>query len=453
MKLSIKEILEATQGELLRGGDLSKQVCVSTDTRTIHADEVFLPIKGENFNGHDFMAKAVNAGCAGYLTENPDQQPEPAEFIISVENTLEAYLKIAGFARRKVNPKIIAITGSSGKTSTKELVYSVLATSFNTHKSKLNHNNEIGLCQTLLSMPEQTEFVVIEMGMRALGEIELLSKYSEPDIAIITNVGTAHIGRLGSIENIAKAKCEITSHLNDGGMLLAYDDELIKNTCSWHGKNFFYGKGYKINRQEEHLTGFTYKDKYYEVPAMGEYSVINAIAAIEVGKYANISYESIKQGLLNYEPVGNRGNVIQLSNGARLIVDCYNANPDSVMASIDSLVKTCKNSKIVLILGDMAELGDHEQELHNKVGTFISGLPVHTLVTVGQKAEFIAQSAKNPDLHVKSFLNNRDATAFLIENMDENSMLLFKASRCMKLEEVAASIQEKYTQVLRHPGS
>ena len=168
------------------------------------------------------------------------------------------------------------------------MVFSVLAENFRTHKSLLNHNNEVGLCQTLMSMPEDTEFLVVEMGMRGLGEIELLSKYAEPDFAIITNVGTAHIGRLGSLENIAKAKCEIVKYLRPDGTLVAFDDNLIKNFCGQKGRQIFYGKNYQILEITENSIKFLYDKNEYELPVNGEFNVINSIAAIEIGKLAGL---------------------------------------------------------------------------------------------------------------------------------------------------------------------
>lgn len=445
MKFSIKELENISGGNLITQKDPSKKVSISTDSRNINENEFFLPLKGGNFDGHNFIKQALEKGCKGYFTEKKDLTAHNnSEFIILIENSTKTYLKTAHFARRKINPKLIAVTGSSGKTSTKEFIYSVLSTVYKTHKSKLNHNNEIGLCQTLLSMPEDTDFVVVEMGMRGTGEIELLSKYSEPDLAVITNVGTAHIGRLGSIENIAKAKCEITSHLKNDGLFLAYDDDLIKNTSKFSGKSLFYGKDYEITKQKSDLTGFIYKDKYYEIPVIGEYNVINAIAAIETGKHAGIEYENIKQGLLNYSTVGDRGNIIQLENGAKLIVDCYNANPDSVMVSVKSIAKTFSNSDITVVLGDMAELGIYEDELHKKVGEFIGNLPVNKLVTVGEKSKFVANAVKNNNIHTKSFNNNQEAADFLLDSIKERSVILFKGSRCMKLEEIADKIKQKY---------
>jgi len=437
LKLTIKEILQITNGNLITGKDLSAKFHISTDTRTILNDDIFLPLVGENFDGHNFINKALERGCIAYITEKNEPPSTSADFIISVKNTIEAYLSIARFVRRKINPKVIAVTGSSGKTTVKEFIYAVLSTSFNAHKSLLNHNNEIGLCQTILSMPESTDFAVIEMGMRGLGEIELLSKYAEPDIAVITNVGRAHLGRLKSIENIAAAKCEITAHLKKSGVFLAFDDDLIKKTSNWQGKTIFYGKEYELTCCEENLTGFIYKGEEYKIPVMGEYNVINAIAAIETGKIADISYENIKKGLLNYMPVGDRGKIIKLTNGIKLIVDCYNANPDSLKASINSVMQAYKNSKVVLVLGDMAELGDQEQGLHRETGTFISQYPVYSLITVGEKAKFIAESVKDTNIKVNSFLTNTEAANFLLNNLEKDSVLFFKASRCMKFEEIS----------------
>ena len=441
MKLSIKELVEASEGRLIQGEASLEEFNVSTDSRTIKNIDFFLPLSGENFDGHKFIEMAVDKGCRGYFTQKDGFKP--AEFVLLVDDALKAYLRIARYIRRKINPKVIAITGSSGKTSVKEFVYEVLATSFKTHKSFLNHNNEVGLCQTLLSMPEDTQYAVIEMGMRGLDEIELLSKYSEPDIAVVSNVGTAHIGRLGSIENIAKAKCEITTYLKESGTFIAFDDELIKRTSNWHGETVFYGKEYEITRREEDFTEFVYKDEHYKIPVIGEYNVVNAIAAVEIGMACGVSGENITKGLLNYKPVGDRGRVIALNNGAKLIVDCYNANPDSVKASIGSLINTYKGSEITLVLGDMAELGEHEEELHRGVGEFISDIPVKSLITIGERAKFIAKGVKNSSIEINSFLNIQEAESFLNEKLGENSIIMFKASRCMKLEALAKSLSNK----------
>ena len=218
--MKIKELIEATNAKVIKPIDENSDVNISTDTRTIKNGDFYIPLKGASFDGEKFIQQALDKGAVGaFCTQEGGN--------LQVDNTLTAYLQLANYRRRKMNFEVVAITGSSGKTTTKELVASVLSEKFKTFKTPLNHNNEIGFCQTIFEAPDDTEVLVLEMGMRGLGEIELLSKYSEPDITIISNVGTAHIGRLGSRENIAKAKCEIVK-FQRGNIFIAHDDELIK---------------------------------------------------------------------------------------------------------------------------------------------------------------------------------------------------------------------------------
>jgi len=321
------------------------------------------------------------------------------------------------------------------------MVFSVLNEDFWTHKSLLNHNNEVGLCQTLMSMPENTEFLIVEMGMRGFGEIELLSKYAEPDFAIITNVGTAHIGRLGSLENIAKAKCEIVKYLKPDGVLIAFDDYLIKSFCKHSGRKIFYGKNYKILEITENSIKFIYDKNEYELPVNGEFNVINSIAAIEIGKLAGISTEKIRHGLLKYKPVGERGRVINLDKNIKIIADCYNANPDSMKASINSVISTYPDSEITLVLGDMEELGEYENQMHKEIGEFLSDKAFSQLVTVGEKAKLISESIKNPNIKIKTCMNNTEASDYLKKNLSEKEIILLKASRSMKFEEISQELQ------------
>ena len=203
--MKICELIKAVNAEVIKPVDLDKDVRISTDTRTIKPGDFYLPLKGANFDGENFITQALAKGASGAFCTGNDGN-------LKVKNTLTAYLELANYRRKKINPIVVAITGSSGKTTTKELTASVLGERFKTFKTPLNHNNEVGLCQTIFEMDDDTEVLILEMGMRGLGEIELLSKYAEPDITIIANVGTAHIGRLGSRENIARAKCEIVKH-------------------------------------------------------------------------------------------------------------------------------------------------------------------------------------------------------------------------------------------------
>jgi len=436
MKLSITELLNSTSGRLIKGSSKTDLVCISTDTRTISGDDIFLPLIGTNFDGHNYLDVAVSKGCKGYFVDKNHSIGElDTEFIIQVDDTLAAYLKIAKHVREKYNPVVVAVTGSSGKTTTKEFIYSVLETAFVTHKSALNHNNEIGLCQTLLSMPENCEYIVLEMGMRGPGEISLLSAHSSPDIAVITNVGSAHIGRLGSIDNIARAKCEIADYLRPNGVLFAFEDELTEKYCNFQGRKIFLQHKYEIINRDENSVKFCYGKKNYTIPTSEKYNITNSVFAIEIGNYSGISPENIKKGLLGYSAVGERGKIVSFDNNIKFILDCYNANPESVISSVDSFTGSYNEYKKVLVLGDMAELGEYEQEKHREIGRYLQDKPVDLLVTVGKKAALIAESAGGK-VNSKPFLNNKEAAAFLKNYMVENTVILLKGSRCMKLEEI-----------------
>ncbi|MFH0702475.1 MAG: UDP-N-acetylmuramoyl-tripeptide--D-alanyl-D-alanine ligase [bacterium] len=440
MKFQVKDILKITEGKLL--GDSEKKFFISTDTRTISPDEIFLPLVGANFNGHDFIETALNKGCFGYFTDKNHKDkanfhPDRAKFVIEVENTLEAYLKLANFKRNKINPIVIAVTGSSGKTTTKEMIFSVLSQQYKTHKSNLNHNNEVGLCQTLLGMPDDTEFLVVEMGMRALGEIEILSKYAEPDIAVITNIGPAHIGKLGSIENIARAKCEISKYLNKNGVIIAYNDPLIKKYLDWNRKIIYYS----LNNSKD--SEFIYKNNSYKLSVSGEYNITNSLAAIEIGLLYNISPETINKGLIQYRPIDNRWQIIELFNNIKLINDSYNANPDSVKASVNAMISSYPESKIILVLGDMAELGEYTDFYHREIGKFLNDKPIFELITVGEKAKLITETIKNNKIKIKSFTQNNEVVEYFINNFNKqaNSAVLLKASRCMRFENIVEQLQ------------
>ena len=239
--IRIEEIAKITKAEILSAPEnlLDKNITnFSTDTRTIKKDDFYIPLKGERFDGEKFIDKAIENGAIGYFTT--DNTIIDGVVALKVPDTKKAYLELANYRRNQINPQVIMITGSSGKTTTKELVYSVCSQKYKTVKTPLNHNNEIGFCQTVFSINEDTQILIIEAGMRGLGEIELISKYAEPNISIISNVGTAHIGRLGSRENIAKAKCEITKFQKPNGILIAHNDELIKQTTDYTGEKIYY---------------------------------------------------------------------------------------------------------------------------------------------------------------------------------------------------------------------
>lgn len=440
MDFTIEEIAKATDAQLIKSAKLSKTFSLSTDSRNITNEQIYLPIKGEKFDGLDFVADALRNGARGYFTTDKTLIFDEAHFILYVEDTKEAYLKLANYYRNKISPITIAITGSSGKTTTKEMMYSIASEKFKAHKSKLNYNNEIGLCQTLLSMPEDTEVLIVEMGMRGLQEIELLSKYAEPDIAIIANIGPAHIGRLGSMKNIAKAKCEIIKYLHQEGTLIALEDDLIKCDNKFAGKTIYFSLNspyLKVNELTSKSSKFSYKNQEYKLNLEGEHNIQNSLAAIEAGLLMGMNSILIAKGLAKFKPIEKRWE-LQKIKGLNIINDSYNANPDSVKAAVKTFLRLYDNPK-VLVLGDMGELGKNEKKYHAEIGEFLKDYDYDFLITVGKLAKNIKNDRQVP---TKNFASTKDAAKYLIKNVKTGSNILLKASRSMKFEEIIEELKK-----------
>ncbi len=444
MKFTIDEIVKATDAVILKCQNNSGLFTVSTDSRTIEYNEIYLPLKGPNFDGHDYIADAMEKGARGFFTSSKRKKHENAKFILYVKDTLKAYLKLALYCKRKISPITVAITGSSGKTTTKEMMAHALAEQYKVHKSELNYNNEIGLCKTILSMPEDTEVLVLEMGMRGLGEIELLSKYSEPDVAVIVNTGTAHIGRLGSVENIAKAKCEISKHLHKEGLLIADDTKLICNGNTYKGRTIYAGlnsMNLQILSKTVDSSEFEYKNHRYHLDVEGEYNIANAVFVIEAGLRLGVSVKKIAKGLAKYRPIEKRWEVEKIK-GYKVINDSYNANPESVKAALSTFLDLYDGDKLV-VLGDMGELGLDEIKYHEEIGTFLNNYVESrykiNLITVGKLSENIAKTTK---IESKSFDSNENVAKYIIENIPESTTILFKASRSMKFEEIIEELKK-----------
>ena len=406
---------------------------ISTDTRTIKKGDLYLPLKGATFDGEAFCDKALEAGASACFCTKEMQNG------IKVDDTLTAYLQIANFARRKYNPKVVGVTGSSGKTTTKEMIYSVVSEKFKTHKTFSNHNNEIGFCQTVLSMAEDTEVLIVEMGMRGLGEIELITKYAEPDFAVITNAGSAHIGRLGSLDNIAKAKCEITSKLKE--TLIAHDNERIKKFANFDGEKIFYSiNDVKVLEKRSGYSKFIYKGNEYELNVEGDYNIENSLSAIEIGYKLGMSYDEIRKGLLAYRPIEKRWES-QNIRGFNIINDSYNANPESMKASVSTFLELYDNP--VVVLGNMGELGENEVEFHREVGRYLGKkFKQGMFLTVGNLARYIGEELSKCGLNVKSFENNIETSRYILDNLNAGSTIFLKASRAMKFEQIIENLKE-----------
>lgn len=447
MMFRLEDIIAATEANVIKKDtvDLGSDdlgYSFSTDTRTIKEGEIYLPLKGASFDGENFLEQAIENGAAGcFITGNV--YPENAKIVLQVDNTLTAYMKLANFKRKKLNPITIGITGSSGKTTTKEIVYSVLNTKFKTHKTFSNHNNEIGFCQTVMEMPDDTDVLIVEMGMRGLGEIELLSKYSEPDYAVITNAGSAHIGRLGSLDNIAKAKSEIVKYLKPTGTLIAQNNDRIKKfVTDFNGQKIYHDlSDIKIVERKPSYTRFVYKEKEYELNVEGDYNADNAVTAIELGYLLGMNYDEIQKGLLSYRPIEKRWETQDIK-GLKVINDSYNANPESMKASVSTFLQLYKNP--VVVLGDMGELGDYTDELHKCVGKYLSTLPETKnarFLTVGEYAKEIGEVLEKSAGFVKNFENNDEVSKYIIDNVDIGTTIFLKASRTMKFEEIIGKLE------------
>ncbi|MBD5401939.1 UDP-N-acetylmuramoyl-tripeptide--D-alanyl-D-alanine ligase [bacterium] len=412
---------------------------ISTDTRKIESSDIYLPLKGANFNGENFID---NDNIFAYFTTG-NKITERAKLVLKVENTLEAYLKLAQYyLKQQKGLRVVGITGSSGKTTTKELVYSVLSQKFKTHKTFSNHNNEIGFCQTVFSMASDTEVLIVEMGMRGLGEIELISKHLQPDYAVITNSGSAHIGRLGSLDNIAIAKCEITTGLNQNGVFIANNQDIIKKHVNFDGQKEYYSiNDVTILEKAPSYSKFSYKGNTYELNVEGDYNIENALAAINLGIQTGMSYEEICKGLISYRPIEKRWEVENI-NGLKFINDSYNANPDSMKASVKTFVELYKNP--VVILGNMGELGENEIEYHREVGKYLANINTNQnvkYITIGNLAKHIGEELSLKGFEVKNFDNNSDTARYILANLDNSYTIFLKASRSMKFEEILENIK------------
>ena len=427
--MKIEELIKAT-GAIVLDNNLNKNlnVTISTDTRTIKSGDFYLPLKGASFDGENFIEQAIDKGAVGAFCTKQGGS-------LKVNDTLEAYLKLANYRRNKLNFKVVAITGSSGKTTTKELIAAVLQEKFKTFKTPLNHNNEIGFCQTIFEAPDDTEVLVLEMGMRGLGEIELLSKYSEPDITVISNVGTAHIGRLGSRENIAKAKCEIVKYQR-GKVFIAHDDDLIKNTINFNGEKIYYSvKDTEIIEKSEKYSKFIYQNNIYELNVSGNFNIENALAAINVGLKLGMEVNQIQNGLKKYFPLEKRWEAVN-AGGYEIINDSYNANPESMRAFIDTILELYDNYTI--ILGDMGELGENEVFYHAELGKYINNHQKlnnnSVIISIGSLSANITNNIDK--IKTYHYTDIDEAVDFIKNNISKENKIFLKASRSMKFEQI-----------------
>lgn len=489
--MKVKDIVKITNGKILCGDEKIPCNHFVRDSREVKEGDVYVALKGEKFDGNDFCLDAIDNGAKVCIVskditaEENDEIKKSNVTIIQVLNTLKALQEIATYKRMQYNIPVVAVTGSVGKTSTKDLVASVVSQKYNTLKTKGNYNNEIGLPFTILGLTDE-EAMVVEMGMNHFGEIRKLTNIAKPTVAVITNIGTAHIGNLGSRENILKAKLEILEGLQGNTVVINNDNDLL---YKWANENkdkyniITYGIKNKSKYMATDIKCFEDKseikvvceknesisdskqdanmdskqdvnmalkqdinmderesinNKKVTVPVGGEHFILNSLCAIAVGEFLNVPTKKIISGIANLELTKKRMEILTSKAGATVINDTYNANYDSMKAAITYL-KEIKNKRKIAVLGDMLELGDYSKELHEKVGEEIDE-SIDILITIGKEAKYIAEKSKAKQ--IIDCKDNDEAIEKLKEIQTKNDAILLKASNGMKFFEIATALSE-----------
>lgn len=458
--LTIRQIIQGTKGRILNNDPNlldTKIDGVSTDTRNIKPGNLFIPLVGDLFDGHAFMDRAAKKGAGLILSHLNDEDYPYQTPVIKVEDTLKALQDLAAFHRSRFNIPIIAITGSNGKTTTKDMVASVLSGSYNVLKTQGNLNNEIGLPLTLLRLEDKHQVGVIEMGMSDLGEIHRLAQIARPTIAVITNIGLSHIENLGSRDNILKAKMEIFDFLTSEGIgILNGDDELLINgKGEFPFKVIYYGTGESADLRAENLRtlggmGIAYDlDQDGEVQPIklaipGRHNVYNSLVAIAVARLMGMEMPSIIKGLKDFKTGDMRLNIFTSPGGIKVIDDVYNASPDPMKATID-ILKDLGDGRKIAILGDMLELGSYSQKAHIEVGKFLADRKIHILITQGDESKFIGQGASMAGMNPANIIHkgsNKEITELLSPMLRQDDTVLVKGSRGMKMEEIVEALKK-----------
>nr|WP_316614725.1 UDP-N-acetylmuramoyl-tripeptide--D-alanyl-D-alanine ligase [uncultured Ruminococcus sp.] len=440
--ITLQEVAEACCGTLHGDPDLTITSIV-TDSRKAGEGALFAAIKGARVDGHRFIPAVADQGAVCVLCED---KPDIDVNYIRVESTLVALKGIAEYYRSLFTIPFIGITGSVGKTSTKEFISAVLAQKYNVHKTGGNFNNELGVPITLFGLEEEHEVAVIEMGISGFGEMTRLSKMVKPDISVITNIGYCHLENLGDRDGVLRAKTEMFRYLKkDGTIILCHDDDKLRTVTDYHGiRPIFYGTGndeYRSeNITEKGLDGIgctlCHGDTRIDVtiPTMGRHNVLNALCAMAVGTQLGLSADEIKRGLESFENVGSRNHIIK-TDALTIIDDCYNANPTSTKAGLDTLSQL--GGRRIAILGDMKELGKDELALHREVGAYAKKVGVDMLVAVGPLSEATAEGYGEGAYYCATVERCIDRIKRYLQPGDT---ILVKASHSMQFERIVEAL-------------
>lgn len=428
------------------------------DSRKAEAGKLFIPLNGQNFNGHDFIKDAIDNGVTAVISEKApeelnidvDELNEKGVTFIKIGSAVRAMRRLAAFNRDRSGIPIIALTGSSGKTTTKDLIASVLGQRYKVHKTQGNLNNLYGVPQTIIGIEPEHEMAVIEMGIERPGEIGQSIRFVKPQIAVITNIGNAHSENLGTPEATLKAKSEILSTLtNQDTAILNGDDEILSSIEPTPFKVMRYGihspHGLNLKatnpKSDENGISFDIGEEHYHFRFPGEHNIYNALCAISIAKMYGLDYEEIQKGLDSYEPSAHRLNISDV-NGIKIIDDTYNANPEAMKAALKTLhAYNQDDNRLIAVLGDMFELGDNSLHSHIEVGEE-AARQADYLIGVGENAQNIIRGAirVRAGMRGQYFKSNEDAVKFLRDFLKPGDVVLLKASHGMHFEEIVEEL-------------
>lgn len=453
--MTIREIAAAVDGVWWNPREDAPSVsAVCTDSRKIVPGCLFLPWVGEKFDGHDFIDAALDAGAAGCLCAKLPTDIRADKFYIKVDDTRLALRALAADYRNRFNIPVVQITGSVGKTTTKEMIAAVLGAKLRVLKTPENFNNDIGTPLTLLGLGPEHQAAVIETGMNHFGEIAYLGEMVRPDIAVISNIGDAHIEYLGSRQGILQAKCEIFAHLKEGGLAVLNGDDALLDTVNMPFRTVRCGQSshcqVRICDIADHgvegitCTVATARDTYaLAIPAPGEHMAYAASLAVAVSEELGLAHDEIVRGVAAYEPSGSRMRVVRLPENRIILDDCYNANPQSVTAALEVLAKT-ECDRRVAVLGDMGELGALTDQAHYNMGALAAMLGIDYVVAIGTKAVKIADGTAQSGGNVLHFATKEEAIGSLKELLELNTVMLVKASHAMHFGALVDILKETY---------
>lgn len=487
---SAKKIAEIVGGKIICGDETRLITEVSTNSKLGDSKTLFVPIIGERVDAHDFIKDAYENGMRVTFTMREKEEQDTSDMTyISVKSTLDALQLLGAYYREQFNVPVIGVTGSVGKTTTKEMIAAALSVKYNVLKTIGNMNSQIGLPQMMLKLAKEYDIAVIEMGMSLPGEMERLAKIAKPNMAVITNIGVSHIGQLGSKENIREAKMNIINEFTKGSKLFINgEDELLYEVYHSYGEEkdgslsqdengkikvsadtnkalsdatmkafglrhdfTYYGTNIRYDKEKtyfnfciKNLNGETQEEEIV-LQVLGMHNVLNAIVALAVAHEYGIEPMDAKKGLYEYQPISMRG-VIEKIQGITLVDDTYNASPDSMKSAVDVLLALKEVNRRIAVFADVLELGSLSKQCHYEVGTYLANKNIDLVITIGKEAAYIADGIKDngSDVAVKEFSNNKDATTYICQELMTGDAIILKGSRGMHLDHVVAAIKEKF---------